>query len=169
MDFTQGNIHVGAQNDQIFIIAGDKPALNNDHPVEYKERDIIAKVYGDHKSANEIAQRLTKSLILLSDVDMTVLHIWAIQNRRLGMQMHEDQEQYIKLDLEAQNLRAEVASLKEQLATHNELQACLKESNIYVSLIANHGMPDDDDAKKCAALADRTGELFKTIEELSLD
>ena len=46
-------VHVGVQNDQLYLISGKPPALDNDYPVHDADRTVIAKIYhnGDFKAA----------------------------------------------------------------------------------------------------------------------
>lgn len=43
---TPGPWHVGCQNDALFVTAGRKPALNNDHPWHDAPRVALCKVFG---------------------------------------------------------------------------------------------------------------------------
>lgn len=44
---TPGPWHVGAQNDLLYITAGEKPALDNDYPRHDANRTVVAKVYSE--------------------------------------------------------------------------------------------------------------------------
>lgn len=39
--------HIGAQNDALFIIYGERPALNNDYPRHDADRTCVAKIYDE--------------------------------------------------------------------------------------------------------------------------
>lgn len=41
---TKLSLHIGAQNDCLYVITGDAPAMNNDYPVHNVNRKAVAKV-----------------------------------------------------------------------------------------------------------------------------
>lgn len=42
---TPGPYYLGVQNDALYLVAGKKPALNNDYPNHKTDRTVIAKVF----------------------------------------------------------------------------------------------------------------------------
>jgi hypothetical protein len=53
--------HIGAQNDALYIISGDAPALNNDYPRHDADRTCIAKVF-DEAEAKRLVEAANSSL-----------------------------------------------------------------------------------------------------------
>lgn len=43
--------YVGAQNDEIYIVAGERPATSNDYPRHDANRHVVAKVYSAEDAA----------------------------------------------------------------------------------------------------------------------
>lgn len=69
--------YVGAQNDQLYIITGEPPAMNNDYPKHDAVRTVVAKVV-DEKQASFMALALTCHTVLLkackavdADIELT--------------------------------------------------------------------------------------------------
>lgn len=63
---TPGDWHLGAQNDAVFIVAGRKPALNNDYPVHDAARTPVGLLY-NWKSDGTLAIKSRNALIPILD------------------------------------------------------------------------------------------------------
>lgn len=73
-EYTKLHLHVGAQNDGVFIFSGRAPSLNNDYPVHGTDRTVIASLKsGDVTKDIEIARRIATCVNALDGLPQDAL------------------------------------------------------------------------------------------------
>lgn len=82
--------HIGAQNDVLWIIKGEKPASSNDHPSHAADRTAVAKVV-DHELAKELIEKANGAGVLPQSPPPGLLMSMAIRyDHGLGMRGYYD-------------------------------------------------------------------------------
>jgi hypothetical protein len=132
--------HIGAQNDALFIISGEAPALNNDYPRHDADRTCIAQVYNEAEARRIVeaanrgleqrsagAQRFVPQLIRQKDTGGCVVASLAMA---CGMTYEQ--------------VRAEIVNFDERnSANHRDTEAFLARHGFAWQQIWRYGPPEN--------------------------